>query len=67
MCWKLFNGSKGVADVFNSQYNKIYLPDDYRKFLKQQNILFACIGKHESDKRHNFEKKMMFNENKKNY
>ena len=65
MCWKLFNGSKGVADVFNSQYNKIYLPDDYRKFLKQQNILFACIGKHESDKRHNFEKKMMFNENKK--
>ena len=65
MCWKLFNGSKGVADVFNSQYNKIYLADDYRKFLKQQNIVFACIGKHESDKRHNFEKKMMFNENKK--
>ena len=27
--------------------------------------MFACIGKHESDKRHNFEKKMMFNENKK--
>ena len=44
---------------------KIYLADDYPKFLKQQNIVFACIGKHDSDKRHNFEMKMMLNENKK--
>ena len=26
--YKLFNGSKGPSDVFNSQYNKIYLSDD---------------------------------------
>ena len=31
--YKLFNGSKGVADVFNSQYNKIYLSNDYSDFL----------------------------------
>ena len=42
---KLYNGSKRVSDVFNSQYNKIYLSDDYPNFLKQQNIIFACIGK----------------------
>ena len=27
--YKLFNGSKGVSVVFNSQYNKIYLLHDY--------------------------------------
>ena len=40
---KLFNGSKGVSDVFNSQYNIIYLLDDYQSFLKQQDVVFACI------------------------
>ena len=43
--YKPFNASKGVSDVSNSQYNKRYLSDDYPNFLKQQNIIFACIGK----------------------
>ena len=30
--YKLFNGSKGVADVFHSQYNKMYLSNDYCDF-----------------------------------
>ena len=33
----------GVSDVFNSQYNIIYLLDDYHSFLKQQDVVFACI------------------------
>ena len=33
--YKLFNGCKGVSDVFNSKYNKIYLSNDYHSFLKQ--------------------------------
>ena len=62
--YKLFNGSKSVSEVFNSQYNKIYLSDDYPNFLKQQNIVFTCIGKPNTEKRSEFEKKTM-NENKK--
>ena len=42
-----------------------HLINAYHKFLKQQNIVFACIGKPNSDKRHNFEKRTMLNENKK--
>ena len=34
--YKLFNGSKSVSEVFNLQYNKIYLSDDYPNFLQQQ-------------------------------
>ena len=34
--YKLFNGSKDVSDVFNSQYNKIYLSDDYHNFVKSK-------------------------------
>ena len=49
--YKLFNGSKGVSVVFNSQYNKIYLLYDYHSFLKQQNIVFSCIGKPNTEKR----------------
>ena len=65
--YKLLNVCKGVADMSNSQYNKTYLADDYEKCLKQQNIVFPCIGKLNSDKRRNFEKKkkMMLNENEK--
>lgn len=55
--YKLLNVCKGVADMSNSQYNKTYLADDYEKCLKQQNIVFPCIGKLNSDKRRNFEKK----------
>ena len=33
--YKLLNGSKGVSDVFNLQYNKIYLSVDNHRFLKQ--------------------------------
>ena len=62
--YKLFNGSKSVSEVFNSQYNKIYLSDDYPNFLKQQNIVFTCIGKPNTEKRSEFQKKTM-NENKK--
>ena len=32
--YKLLNGSKGVSDVFNLQYNKIYLSVGYHSFLK---------------------------------
>ena len=63
--YKLFNGSKSVSEVFNSQYNKIYLSDDYPNFLKQQNIVFTCIGKPSTEKRSEFEKKTIMNENKK--
>ena len=63
--YKLFNGSKGVSDVFNSQYNKLYLSDDYPNLLKQQNIVFACIGKPNTQKRSEFENKIVMNENKK--
>ena len=48
--YKLLNGSKVVSDVFNLQYNKIYLSVDYHRFLKQQNIVFACIGKPNTEK-----------------
>ena len=41
--YKLFNSSKGVSDVFNSQYNKIYLSDDYDIFLKQQNMYYLHV------------------------
>ena len=30
--YKLFSSSKGISDVFNSQYNKIYLSNEYRDF-----------------------------------
>ena len=63
--YKLFNGSKSVSEVFNSQYNKIYLSDDYPNFLKQQNIVFTCIGKLNTEKTSEFEKKTIMNENKK--
>ena len=43
--YKLFNGCKGVSDVFNSKYNKIYLSNDYHSFLKQQNIVFCMYWK----------------------
>ena len=33
--------------------------------LKQQKVIFACIGKPNSDKRKEFEKKMRTNENEK--
>ena len=46
---------------------KIYLSDDYPNFLKQQNILFACIGKPNTEKRSEFEKKIIMNENKRNH
>ena len=59
--YKLFIGSKGLSDVFNSQCNKIYLSDDYYSFLKWQNIVFACIGKPNIE----FEKRIEMNENKK--
>ena len=55
--YKLLNGSKGVSDVFNLQYNKIYLSVDYHRFLKQQNIVFARIGKPNTEKRSDFQKK----------
>ena len=55
----------GVVDVFSSKYNKLYVADEYHKFLKQWNIAFAFIGKPNRDRRCNFEKKMMLNENKK--
>ena len=61
---KLFNGSKRISDVFNLQYNKKYLSDDYPNFLKQQNIIFACIGKPNTEERSEFEKKIVMNENK---
>ena len=60
------NGSRGVADLFNSQCNKIYLADDYHSFLKQQNIVFTCIGKPNSEEWYEFEKKVTMNENKNN-
>ena len=63
--YKLFNGSKGVADIFNSQYNKIYLIDDYHSFVKKQNVIFACICKPNTEKRSEFEKRIQMNENKK--
>ena len=47
------------------QYNKIYQTDDYHSFLKQQNIVFACIGKHNTEKRSEFEKKIVMNQNEK--
>ena len=47
--YKLFNGSNGILHAFNSQYNKTYLSNDYHSFLKQQNIVFACIGKPNAD------------------
>ena len=62
--YKLFNGSKGVSDIFNSQYNKIYPSDDYPNFLKQS-IVFACTGKPNTEKRFEFEKKIVMIENKK--
>ena len=66
--YKLFNGFKGVSVVFNSQYNKIYLLHNYHSFLKQQNIVFSCIGKPNTEKRFwkEFEKRIQMNENKKN-
>ena len=63
--YKLFNGSKAVSDVFNSQYNLIYLSHDYHSFEKKQNIVFACIGKPNTEKRSDFEKRIQMNENKK--
>ena len=63
--YKLFNGSNGLLDALNSQYNKIYLTDDYYSFLKQQNIVFACFGKPNTEKRSEFEKTIVMNENKK--
>ena len=41
--YKLFNGSNGILDALNSQYNKIYLSNDYHSFLKQQNIVFDVL------------------------
>ena len=32
--YKLFNGSKALSDVFNSQDNKVYISDDYHSFFK---------------------------------
>ena len=44
--YKLLNGSMYyLGDAFNSQYNKLYVAEEYHKFLKQQNIVFSCIGK----------------------
>ena len=63
--YKLFNGSKGVSDVFNSQYNLIHLSHDYHSFVEKQNIVFACIGKPNTEKRSEFEKRIQMNENKK--
>ena len=63
--YKLFNGSKGVSDVFNSQYNKISFSKEYRDFLKKRNIVFACIQKPNTEKRSEFEKKIVMNESKK--
>ena len=60
------NRSRGVADLFNSQCNKVYLADDYHSFLKQQNIVFTCIGKPVREERYEFEKKGPMNENKNN-
>ena len=57
IAYKLFNGFKCVSDVFNSQHNKLYLSDDYPNFLKQQDIVFPCIGKPNTEKRSEFEKK----------
>ena len=48
--YKLFNGSKGTPGVSSSQYNKIYLSTEYRNFLKKQNIVFAYIGKPNTEK-----------------
>ena len=64
VAYKLFNGFKSVSDVFNSQHNKLYLSDDYPNFLKQQNIVFACTGKPNTEKMSEFEKKILMNENK---
>ena len=50
---------------FYSQYNKIYLSDDYPNFLRQQNIVFVSIGKPNAEKRPEFEKKIIMNENRK--
>ena len=36
--YKLFDGSKRVADIFNSQYNKIYLIDNHHSLIKKCNI-----------------------------
>ena len=63
--YKLFHGSKGVSDVFNSQYNKIYLSDDFHNFVKKESIVFACIGKPNTEKRSQFEKRIQMNENRK--
>ena len=53
--YKSFNDSECVSDVFNSQHNEIYLSDDdCPNFLKQQNIVFACIGKPNTEKRSEF-------------
>ena len=67
--YKLFNGFKGVSVVFSSQYNKIYLLHNYHSFLKQQNIVFSCIGKPNTEKRFwkEFEKRIQMNENKKHW
>ena len=63
--YKLFNGSRSASYIFNSQYNKMCLSDDQPNFLKQQNIVFACIGKPNTEKRSEFEKKIVMNENNK--
>ena len=42
-----------------------YITDDYYSFLKQQNIVFACFGKPNTEKRSEFEKTIVMNENKK--
>ena len=54
-----------MLEVFNLQYNKIYLSDDYPNFLQQKKIVFACIGKPNTEKRSEFEKKIIMNEKKK--
>ena len=63
--YKVLNGSKTVSDVFNSQFDKISLIDNYNFFLKKQNIVFACIGKPNTEKRSEFKKSLQKNENKK--
>ena len=54
-----------MLEVFNLQYNKIYLSDDYPNFLQQQHIVLACVGKLNTEKRSEFEKKIIMNEKKK--
>ena len=39
--------------------------NNYHSFLKQQDIVFACIGKPNTEKRSEFEKRIQMNENKK--